>query len=211
MLHLVIAGAGGFGLEVAAYIEDFTAVGHRNYGLKGFLDDGKPADSEHGGYPVLGRVDAYVPDEDEFCVIALGDPSQRASVADKLRQRGARFETIIHPSAYVAKSAEIGEGSIICPFAFVGPMARLGKNVVLNVHAVAGHESTVGDYSVLSPQAMAHGGAQLESGVFLGAAAIVTHGVHIGANARLSAGGVAYDHIPAQATALGNPARWRSM
>ena len=122
---------------------------------------------------------------------------------------GARFATIIHPQSYVAASAAIGTGTIIAPFAFVGPEARIGNHCVLNTHVSAGHESTMSDGCVLSPAASLHGGARLETGVFLGSHACVLR-VTIGPKARIAAGAVAYGDVPGGAFALGNPAAFKA-
>ena len=38
-------------------------------------------------------------------------------LAIRLGRRGARFVSVIHPTAYVAASAQIGDGCIVAPFA----------------------------------------------------------------------------------------------
>ena len=51
----------------------------------------------------------------------------------------------IHPLAFVAESAEIGEGASIGPFAVVGERVRLGRNAVLHPHAVIYEGASIGD------------------------------------------------------------------
>jgi UDP-3-O-[3-hydroxymyristoyl] glucosamine N-acyltransferase len=51
----------------------------------------------------------------------------------------------IHPLAYVAPSATVGEGASIGPFACVGERVRIGRNAVLHPHAVLYEGAEIGD------------------------------------------------------------------
>jgi len=51
----------------------------------------------------------------------------------------------IHPLAYVAASASVGENASIGPFAVVGERATLGRNAVLHPHAVIYEGARIGD------------------------------------------------------------------
>jgi len=204
MSDLIIIGAGGFGLEVAAYAEDMTRAGKAAFTLKGFLDDTKPTSSRHASYPILGKIESAF-DTNVAYVIAVGMPEGRKSIAGKLHAGGVRLASIVHPQSYVAASAAIGPGSVVAPFAFVGAEATIGRHCVLNVHVCVGHESRVGDCCVLSPYANLQGGARLGDGVFLGSQACITC-VTIGDKARIAAGAVVYNDVPSGTLALGNPA-----
>jgi len=51
----------------------------------------------------------------------------------------------VHPLAYVAPTAQIGEGASIGPFAVVGERVVLGRNAVLHPHAVVYEGAEIGD------------------------------------------------------------------
>lgn len=51
----------------------------------------------------------------------------------------------IHPLAYVAPTATIGENPSIGPFAYVGENARIGRNALLHPHAVVYDGAVIGD------------------------------------------------------------------
>ena len=209
MTHLIIIGAGGFGLEVAAYAGDIARYQTSSaIAPLGFLDDTKAVGTIHGGLPVLGSTESAI-DATAHYVIAVGDPVGRKKLAEKLEAQGARFATLLHPACYAADTSAIGEGSILAPFSFAGPQSKVGKHCLLNIYASIAHESTAGDYSTLSPYAGTHACAILEEGCFLGAQAVVTRDVRMGTGAKLAAGAVAYNNIPAGANALGNPARFK--
>jgi len=207
--HMIIVGAGGFGLEVAAYVEDIIRARGLDFGIAGFLDDRKAVGAAHAGYSVLGNTESDIA-KDALYIIALGQPQHRRAMAEKLTKRGAKFATLMHPAAYVAATAKIGVGCIIAPFAFVGPEAQLGVHTLVNVSATVGHEAVIGDYGVLAPHANIHGAAQLAEDVFVGSSAVVTNGQSIGARGKVAAGAVVYSDSPADVTTLGNPARFRA-
>jgi UDP-3-O-[3-hydroxymyristoyl] glucosamine N-acyltransferase len=63
----------------------------------------------------------------------------------------------IHPTAWVAPDARIGEGTEIGAFAFVGPAAEIGAGCILGAHASIGAGCVLGAGSVLHAHAsMAH-------------------------------------------------------
>ena len=56
-----------------------------------------------------------------------------------------RPEAGIHPTAYVAPSAKIGENASIGPFVAIGEHAVIGKNAVLHPHVVIYEGARIGD------------------------------------------------------------------
>lgn len=203
MKNLIIIGAGGFGLEVAAYAHDIGL-----YDIKGFLDDTKPAGTLHGGLPVLGPTDNAI-DAEALYVIAVGAPNNRAKLAGEFTSRGAKFATLLHPASYVADTSTIDEGTILAPFSFAGPECKIGKHCLLNIYASVAHESQIGDYCALAPYAGTHASSVLGETVFMGAHATVTNGIRIGSGATIAAGSVVYNDLPDCAHAMGNPARFK--
>jgi hypothetical protein len=142
MPSLIFLGAGGFGLEVAAYAEDSVRAGTARYEVKGFLDDLRLVGDRHAGLPILGNTDADV-DLDALYVVSVGSPQGRKILAEKFKAKGATFVTLVHPASYVAKDASVGPGSVLAPFSFVGPSAKVGEHCLINVHAVVGHELAI--------------------------------------------------------------------
>ena len=55
------------------------------------------------------------------------DPTIRSKAFTILSNKNADFLNLIHPTSYVAKTASIGNGVIICPFAYVGTNAKIHR------------------------------------------------------------------------------------
>jgi sugar O-acyltransferase (sialic acid O-acetyltransferase NeuD family) len=188
MGDLVIAAAGGFGRELAAYARD------AGFTVTGFLDDDPDAAAQLAGEDasagLRGTIAAYSPGSDEEHVaIGVGHPATRLRVADALVARGARLATVIHPSAWVAPSATLGAGVAIAPFACVGPQVVVGDLGLLNTYASLGHDAVLGRGCVFSSYAVATGHTTLGDAVFLGTAAVIAPGQRVGGGGRGGAGG----------------------
>lgn len=207
MTRLIIAAAGGFGRELAAYARD------AGFDVAGFLDDDGAALASRGGLEpgagLLGSIAAYEPREDEMVAIGLGHVGTRLKVAEALISRGARLATVVHPTAWVAPTASLGVGVAVAPFACVGPGVTLGDLTMLNTYASIGHDAVIGRCCVLSSYAVATGYSTLEDEVYLASHAVVAPGQRVGARARVSAGGVVFHDVPSGWLAAGNPARAR--
>lgn len=192
MTRVRIIGAGGFGREVLGYLRDLAKAGV-NVRAVGFLDDSAP--SPCCELPVT-PLDRYEPPPGERVVVAIGDPLVRSELAARVRARGCRFFTLIHPLAHVATTATIAEGTILSPFSFVGPSAHIGEHVILNVHSGADHESVIERFAYLAPHAFVGGAARVGEGAVLEmhagvgsgstveAGALIPMGAHVTSRAR---------------------------
>jgi sugar O-acyltransferase (sialic acid O-acetyltransferase NeuD family) len=211
MDRVFVVGAGGFGRELMLYVQDLQGRGAR-FEIAGFLDDNPDALSGVGAAaPIVGSIDGHSPSSTERFAIGVGDPAVRRRIASTLSQRGAKYLTVVHPQAWVAPDAQLGEGCVLAPFTFVGPGASLGDQVLLNCFASVGHDADVEKFSVLSPYAVINGAAKLGQQVFLGTHATVVAGKKVGAYSKVSAGSVALRDVPAGALVSGNPGKSRVM
>ena len=193
MKKIIVICKGGFGIEMQVYLKDTFPESSGLYFER--VQDLYPDDE-------------FVVQPDEVFVVANGEPAIKAKLVQKIEQAGGTLLTVIHPTCYVASTATIGVGAILCPFAFVGPYATLAPHVTMNVHSGCGHNAKIGSFSVISPYASVAGAAQVGERVFLGSYAFVAPEKKIGDNTKLSAGTFALDDIPAHALATGNPARF---
>lgn len=85
-----------------------------------------------------------------------------------------RPEPGIHPQAFIARSARIGEGASVGPFAVVGERAVIGRNAVLHPHAVIYEGAQIGD------DFCAHSHAVVRENCRVGHRVILQNGVVVG-------------------------------
>lgn len=210
MSGLVVAAAGGFGREVLAYARDAGLA------VKGILHDLHDYPGSLDGYDgladlLLGTIDGYqIADGDVFAV-GLGDVAPRRAVTEKLRARGARFARVVHPSAWIAPTATLGDGVVVAPFCAVGPDTFVGDHAVLNYYAHLGHDARAGAWCVMSPYCSLHGYSVLEDECFMGAHAMVAPRKRVGRGSSVAAGSVVTRDVAPRSLAAGNPARAREM
>jgi sugar O-acyltransferase (sialic acid O-acetyltransferase NeuD family) len=203
---LVIIGAGGLGrvaLEIALDINRVTPRWH----ILGFLDDGLTPGRQVGGLDIVGRVDWLTGRPDVFVVVAIGSPSARWRMVERLRAIGCTFGTLVHPSAWLASRAAVGQGCIVCPGVMVDPDVSFDDFVLLNKRCSVGHDSRVGAFSTLSPGCSLGGGVRIGDGCDLGMNSAVLPKVSVGSWSVVGAGAVVRADLPDNVTAVGVPAR----
>lgn len=205
--RLLIVGAGGFGREVLAWALDIPETA-RNWEFAGFLDDtAKTAERSASRFPVLGTAKDYRPEPRDVLVLAVGQPRAKLQLYDRLRERGARFGSVVHPTAVIAGTARFGDALIACPGALISNDAAVGHAVSLNAYASIGHDVNVGPGTTVSSYCDVTGRVTIGMGAFLGSRASVLPGLRVGEFAVIGAGSVVVRNVPAGITVFGVPAR----
>lgn len=205
--RLIVAGGGAFARELINWADDAAARGN-GVPVSGFLDRSEHAlDGFSYALAWRGDIDDYVPAEDEAVLVAIGDPHGKRAVVERLRARGARFASLVHPSAVIARSARLGEGVVICPQAVVSADAEVGDFAAINVGSCVGHDARLGAYSTLSSQVDLTGFVEVGEAVFFGSGARVLPKVSVGAGAKIGAGAVIMRRVPEGAVMFAMPAK----
>jgi sugar O-acyltransferase (sialic acid O-acetyltransferase NeuD family) len=205
--RLLIVGAGNLGREVLDWALDVPAS-KRDWEIGGFLDS-RQLTLKGLGAPirVLGDPLTFKFTPNDVLVCAIGDPRIKLEYCLKLRARGCRFITVIHPTATLGSGNRIGEGCVIAPGAVVTTNVSLGDFVGLDLHATVSHDSVVGDGSTLSPHSTVLGHCILGKGVLLGSHACTLPNAEVGDFAIVAAGGVVLSKVEPRTTVAGVPAR----
>lgn len=159
------------------------------------------------GVRLLGTDD--YPPVDAPVVMAVGRNGERSELVAILEGLPVppRFLEAVHPSALIAPSATIGEGSVVLHGAVVQPNATIGRHVLVNTAASIDHDNVIGDFVHVSPHATLCGHVEVGEGTHIGAGAVVIPKVRIGRWCRVGAGTVVLSDLPDHVTAVGNPAR----
>ena len=205
---IVIVGAAGHGKVVADIVEQ--AGGLR---IAGFLDRDRPAGGAFFGLPVLGteaELPRLVRELDlAGMLVAIGDNWTRARVAGELARLapGLPFVAAVHPSARLARGAEVGPGTVVMAGAVLNSDCRVGAHCIVNTGASLDHDGAMGDFSSLAPGAAVGGNVCIGSYSAVSIGACVAHGRTIGEHAVVGAGAVVLADLPDRCVAYGAPAR----
>ena len=107
---IYIVGAGTYG-EVMCELAEIL-----EYNIKGFYDeDDSKLGSSIMGYPVLGKF-SDLTNEDILgnnYIVAIGNNAVRLKIMTNINNIGGNTPTLIHPTAAISPSAEIGKGVYI--------------------------------------------------------------------------------------------------
>jgi len=165
-MRLIIYGSRDFSSVV---IELARACGHDPVGL---------VDDVHQGAGILGDLAAVTrshPPATYGIALAIGYENLQGRWAAWLRARAAGYQApvLIHPRAYVADSARVGEGSMVMAGAVVDVRTTIGKAVVLWPSVSVNHDTNIGDNCFISPNATLCGFVELGANSFVGAGAAI--------------------------------------
>jgi UDP-perosamine 4-acetyltransferase len=195
----VIFGAGGFGVELHALLagERFATLGF----IASKSETNLPA-AYLGGDGAIAEIPA-----DAHLFVAIGDPAARRRVFDRIARAGRTPATFVHPAAYVAPTATIGNGAIVYPNTTVHGGAKLGAGVVVNSNVSVGHECDIGAFCSLNPGVALGGRMTMAPGTYVGIGATILDQIDICADVVIGAGATVTASIGQPGTYVGTPAR----
>ena len=142
----------------------------------------------------------------EFAV-AVGEPSSRKLLYDRIISKGYKLATLIDKTAIICDSAIIRQGCVINAGTIVSSNVTLEENCMILYHAVIGHDAHVKKHTVICPKATVGGGSTVGEKCFLGLNSSMMQGVNIGDEAIVGMGTMAFRDVRSGATVIGNPAR----
>jgi sugar O-acyltransferase (sialic acid O-acetyltransferase NeuD family) len=209
---ILIVGAGGFGREVFWLINEINSQ-KLEWDVLGFLDDDKKALDNFENYPtIIGTTNDYGEINNRytgsvFLINAIGDPSTRKKTVFSLSNAGAKWATLIHPTASIGTNSVINEGSILARNSIVTCDAKIGCHVHINIFSSCDHDTTIGDFCTISPKVDIQGGAQVGEGVFFGGNAVVLPKARVGDWSRVGALSLVLRNVKPKTTVFGVPAK----
>jgi sugar O-acyltransferase (sialic acid O-acetyltransferase NeuD family) len=209
MAGLLLLGAGGHARVVAE-----TALSNGRFSRIAFLDDRctLPAQlSEQLGWPVIGpfsaALDPQISQQFPVALVAIGNAAVRLQWLTRLAAAGYELPVVIHPTAWVSPSAELGAGSVVFAQAAIQAQAVIGIGAILNTGCSVDHDAQLGDGVHICPGARLAGEVQMGDRSWIGIGASVMQQIRIGADVTVGAGAAVLRDLPDGVTAVGVPAR----
>lgn len=175
MKNIVIIGAGDLGKEIVWLIEDINKR-QPTYLILGFLDDDKEkTGTEFYGYKVLGGTEQLSELSSKMplsAVVAIQDGSIRKKIVEE-HPEFDHWETIIHPTAVIASTTSVGNGSVFFPQVTVSVDSKLGSFGLYYIHSIICNDCVVGNYVSIMSGASVSEHAEIGDECFLAAGACV--------------------------------------
>lgn len=165
-MKLLIYGASDFAHTV---VELAQSCGHEVVGL---IDD---FSQKPGVLGTLAQITSSHPPSAYGLAMAIGynDLNARWAAWRRIQATGYATPALVHPRAYVAKSASVGLGCLVMAGAVIDVRARIDDAVVVWPAACINHDAQVGTNCFLSPNSTLCGFVQLGANSFVGAGAAV--------------------------------------
>lgn len=208
MKHLVIIGTGSFAREVYSVAKG--AIGYNiEWDIKGFIDgDVKSSieDYEKLLVPVWGDVYNYNIEKDDVFCCAIGEPEIRRRIISIIESRGGEFISLIHESAYICDTAQLGNGVIVGVFTTIGDNAVIGNHVVFNSMVGIAHDAIIGDYTCMMTHVNITGYCIIGECTYWGSGSRILPKGKVGNNSFIGAGSVVLKKVKANKKVFGVPA-----
>ena len=118
MKKVLVLGGVGNGTVIGQAINHAFSLGATDMQCAGLLNDREPVGTILEGLPVLGKVSDAKKFETEGylfinAILRIDGQQERIDLFESLGINRSSLATFIHPSAYVAPTAEIGAGCAI--------------------------------------------------------------------------------------------------
>jgi sugar O-acyltransferase (sialic acid O-acetyltransferase NeuD family) len=198
--EVYVAGTRTFSAEVIDFAIDAGLE------VRGLLE---PFDRDRVSTTIHERPVSWLDDgpgeEDGVALLGTGENVRRETVG-RLRSAGWEVASLVHPTAHVAPSAEIGAGALLGPSVVVGARSRIGDHAVLGRGTLVGHHTKLGEFATLGPGSNVGGNVELGEDVFVGMGAVIRDHLRIGPAAVIAMGAVVVRDVPAGVKVRGIPA-----
>lgn len=190
--NILIYGGGRLGLY---YQKLLSGSLFRSYKVIGFIDDTRMRNENHlgSGIPLMGGISAVsnivdLTSEDIGLVLAIGykNLKDRFNAFRSAKRLGVQFLSIVHPSAIVSETVQIGEGSFVGPGAVLDIGVSIGRANFIDAGCVLSEDVILGDGNYLSPNVVVCGRSKIGKCNFLGALTCVRDEITIGDNNHLN-------------------------
>ena len=191
MKKVIIIGASGHSAEITDYITHYnnSVAPELCFDVVGYIDDNKENyDSYSFVSPYLGTIQDHEVSEEAEYIMGIANIQFRRTIVENFLQKGAKFATLIHPSAIVSPSAVVGEGCVVAHNASIGPKAIIGNFNMLNSRCTIGHDSTVGNFNFIGPQVVLSGFTKVGNNNMFGVNSATIPSIEIGDNNTIAAG-----------------------
>lgn len=179
---IIVGGRGGCKM----IIETIKSIGY--FTIKGIIDDNLSINDKVMGIDVLGGQQELMNLFSEgyrnivLSFTSLSDLKIRESKYYELKKVGFQFPNIIHRSATVEPSVNLGEGNIILANAMVGSDVSLGDINFINTGAILSHDTIVETNNHFAPNAVLAGRITVGKNNLFGMCSTTYFDIEIGNN-----------------------------
>lgn len=104
-------------------------------------------------------------------IIGIGNNKIRFDIS--IKYQNIKWISVVHPTAYVDETAEIGKGVFVGPHAVIQANTKIGDHVIINSGAIIEHDCIIKEFSHIAPNATLCGNVTILRGCFIGAGSTI--------------------------------------
>ena len=181
---------------------------NKAYNIYGITDKDPGIGPDVMGVPYLGddnvldklHSEGYMTAVNAIGSISIDNKTERFFLRKKMYERikkyGYFLPTLIHPSAEIAPSAQLGEGTLVFENAVIGSEAIIGDDCIINTGAIVSHDCRIANHVRISPGAVLAGDVKIGENSLIGMGVTVYLGVKIGKNVIIANGQNIVSDVP---------------
>ena len=176
----------------------------------GFIDDleTKQGTSVHG-HTVYGR-DALGRWPNARVLAVPGSPASyrsRREIVESLELRAERFTSVIHRQAFISPLARIGRNVLIMAGVVITSNAVIGDHVCILPNTVIHHDVVVGAWSLIGSNVTIAGATVVGENCYIGSGSSIINNIRLGDRALVGLGSNVIRDVDIDTRVGGNPAR----
>jgi sugar O-acyltransferase (sialic acid O-acetyltransferase NeuD family) len=211
--RILILGTGGNSVDILDTLNDINRVSSTPlYECLGFLDDNEVIWGKRIlGVEVLGPLAKASALSDCLLVNGIGAPGnfwKKEAIIGKTGAPLERFETIIHPSASVSRTATLGRGVVVFQHVVITSNVTVGDHVIILPNTVISHDDIIGDYTCIAGGVCISGQVKVGRLCYLGTNSTIIGNTEIGERCLVGMGSSVLRNVPPNSVVVGNPARF---
>ncbi|HEY5039220.1 MAG TPA: hypothetical protein VIJ93_09135 [bacterium] len=200
MKDLIILGTGVHGAEMVEIVERVNAD-KKTWNLIGFLSfDKAQKGRSFNQTPVLGSFDDIPGFSKAFFI-----PNNKWNRSTPLPMN--RVTSLIDPTTFISRTAQIGKGVVLYPNCYVGLQAKIGDFVFSLSNSVINHDVVLETGVIVTSGVMLAGSVHVEEGCYLGQACTVREKLRIGKGSLIGMGTVVTKDVVPNSVMVGCPAK----
>ncbi|MFB4163882.1 NeuD/PglB/VioB family sugar acetyltransferase [Alteribacillus sp. JSM 102045] len=141
-------------------------------------------------------------------IVAIGNNEARFNIMNEINSLGGNTPSLIHPTAVISPSAEIGIGVYIQANVYIWTKVKVNDFSIISPNSVIAHHSTIGKACLVSTLTGIGASIKVEDKVFIGmGSTIVTGLAYIRENSIIGAGAVVLKNTERNSVYAGIPAK----
>ncbi len=171
------------------------------------FDDLAHADSPQAAEPFSAYQRQQYASISFFVCLGYRHLDAKLEIVEWLQSADCHVPSLVHPTAHVHGTAQIGPGVVVYPMCNIDTGSRIGAGAILHNSVVVSHDTEVGAGAYLAPGVITSGFVTIGQRTFVGTGSVVADGVSVGSDARVGIGTAVTRDVEGATSVIGNPMR----